>query len=147
MRPATCVREGLSLDTGGMRIHLVLSEDVRLTPGSTSGEGVYMPTTLAHLWAAHRAMWATHVSQHPQLAAAGVVSVQEYHRLRPVRTWLRQLGRDHSRWELATTRLWNKSVVVALYLRWAHLQASLQEMAHEHLRRARLIYGFQSHRV
>ena len=37
--------------------------------------------------------------------------------------------------------------MVALYLRWAHQQASLKEMANERLRRARLIYGFESHQV
>ena len=104
-----------------------------------------MPTTLAHFWAAHRASWATHVTQH-QLAAR-VAGVQEYRRLRPVKTWLRQLERDCSRWESATTRLWNENVVAALYLRWAHQQASLREMPNEHVRQAGLIYGFESHRV
>ena len=79
-----------------------------------------MPTTLAHFWAAHRAMWVTHARQHQQLVAAGLAGVQEYGRLRPVRTWLRQ-ERDHNRWEIATTRLWNENVVVALYVRTSRL--------------------------
>ena len=96
-RPATSVREGMNLDTGGMRMHMVGGEDVRLTPDGSSGERVYMPTALAHFRAAHRAMWATHIRQHQQLTAAGVAGVQEYQRLRPVRTRLRQLGRDYNR--------------------------------------------------
>ena len=58
-RPATAVREGLTLDTGAMRIHPVGGEDVRLALTGGAGERVYMPTTLAHFWAPHRAMWAT----------------------------------------------------------------------------------------
>ena len=95
---ATSVREG-------MRIHLVGGEDVRLAPTGGAGERVYMSATLAHFWAAHRAMWATHARQHQQLVAAGVAGAEEYQRLRPVRTWLHQLERDCNRWESATTRL------------------------------------------
>ena len=61
-RPATSVRKGRNLDTGGMQIHMVGGEDVRVTPDNGSAERVYMPTALAHFWATHRAMWATHIN-------------------------------------------------------------------------------------
>ena len=46
--PATSVREGMILDTGGLRIYVVGCEDVRLAPTVRAEEGVYMPTTPAH---------------------------------------------------------------------------------------------------
>ena len=75
---ATSVREGLTLDTSGMWIHLVGGEDVRLAPAGRTEERVYMPTTLAHFGAAHRAVWATQSRPHQRLVAAGVAGVQEY---------------------------------------------------------------------
>ena len=60
-RPAMSLREGLSLDTKEVRIHMARGEDVCLTSDKDNGESVYMPTTLTHIWTAHRAIWAVHI--------------------------------------------------------------------------------------
>ena len=79
----------------------------------------------------------------PAARVAGTMVMQEYHRLRPVRRWLRQLTMDYSEWELATARLCNENVVTTVYMRWNHHKASHRVTVHDQGGRVRMLYGFE----
>ena len=147
MCPVMAVGEGQSVDINALQLHMIGGKDARLTPGGDPQERVYMPTTLSRFWADHRALWRTQIRQHAQLTPAGTAVVQKYCTLRPVRRWLRQLTRDYNPWESATARLWDENVVTALYMQRTHHRASHQGTVHDHRRRVRLLYGFQSHQI
>ena len=71
-----------------LRGHIAGGEDLWLTAVVDFEERVYMLTDLKNLWSEGEAMWQVHVRQHHQLIEARVAVVQEYKRLRSVRTWL-----------------------------------------------------------
>ena len=106
-----------------------------------------MPLEIATFWEELRSRWQVHLRQHHQLTMAGAAVVQEYKRLRPVRTWLRQLDREYDQWARATTKHLEDSIVVVNYLRWASQQRLYQSWVDQHARKVRATYGFESHRV